>query len=87
MPIKHSMKIATLAVVAAFSFGCASTSDLQKVSDEAKRAQATANEAKTTSENALDVANQARSLASDSNARSMATEEKLNRMFKRSMYK
>jgi murein lipoprotein len=87
MTFKNLIKISALAAVAALGAGCATTGDLQKVSDEAKRAQATANEAKATAEQALDTANQARGLASDANARSMATEEKLNRMFKRSMYK
>jgi hypothetical protein len=37
--------------------------------------------------NAMDTANEAKSIAMDAKSVSMATEEKINRMFKKSMYK
>lgn len=87
MNFKNLMKISAVAAVAAFGAGCATTGDLEKVQAQAQSAQTSANDAKATAEQALDAANQAKTLAADANARSMATEEKLNRMFKRSMYK
>jgi murein lipoprotein len=87
MIFKNLTKISALALIAGLSIGCATTGDLQKVSDEAKRAQATANDAKSTAATALEEARGAKALASDANARSAATEEKINRMFKKSMYK
>jgi murein lipoprotein len=87
MIFKNLTKISALALIAGLSIGCATTGDLQKVSDEAKRAQATANDAKSTATTALEEARGAKALASDANARSAATEEKINRMFKKSMYK
>ena len=37
--------------------------------------------------NAMDTANEAKSMAGEAKSISMATEEKINRMFKKSMYK
>ncbi|MFZ1641150.1 MAG: alanine-zipper protein [Candidatus Contendobacter sp.] len=73
MSLKTVAKISALALIAGLTVGCASTSDLQKVQNDA-------NEAKTMARNAMDTANEAKSM-------SMATEEKINRMFKKSMYK
>jgi len=73
MSLKTVTKLSALALIAGLTVGCASTSDLQKVQNDA-------NEAKAMARNALDTANEAKSM-------SMATEEKINRMFKKSMYK
>lgn len=73
MSLKTVTKLSALALIAGLTVGCASTSDVQKAQNDA-------NEAKAMARTALDTANEAKSL-------SMATEEKINRMFKRSMYK
>ena len=73
MSIKTVTQLSALALIAGLTVGCASTSDLQKVQNDAI-------EAKSMARNALDTANEAKSM-------SMATEEKINRMFKKSMYK
>ena len=64
--IKTLTKVSVLALVAGLTVGCASTSDLQKVQNDA---------------------NEAKSIATDARSVSMATEEKINRMFKKSMFK
>lgn len=87
MNSKNLIKISALTLVAGLSVGCASTGSVAKVEDEARRAQATASEAQATANQALDAANQAKTMASDANSRTMAMEERMNRMFKRSMYK
>ncbi|MEE4377736.1 MAG: Lpp/OprI family alanine-zipper lipoprotein [Candidatus Competibacteraceae bacterium] len=87
MIFKPFMKISALALVAGLSVGCATTGDLEKVRAEALQAQATANDAKSASETALATANEARSMASESLSCCRANEERLNRVFKRSMYK
>ncbi|MBL8259706.1 MAG: hypothetical protein JNM60_07865 [Candidatus Competibacteraceae bacterium] len=73
MSLKALTKVSALVLIAGLTVGCASTSDVQK-------AQTDASEAKAMARNALDTANEAKSI-------SMATEEKINRMFKKSMYK
>lgn len=73
-------RLFALALVAGLSIGCATTSDLEAVRSEAQQAQATANQAKATADEALAVANEAKAM-------SMATEEKIDRMFRRSMLK
>ena len=80
MSMKSLTKISALALIAGLTDGCASTSDLQKVQNDA-------NEAKSMARNAMDTANEAKSMASEAKSISMATEEKINRMFKKSMYK
>jgi len=66
MSMKSLIKVSALALIAGLTVGCASTSDLQKVQNDA---------------------NEAKSMASEAKSISMATEEKINRMFKKSMYK
>ncbi len=78
--IKTLTKVSVLALVAGLTVGCASTSDLQKVQNDA-------NEAKSMARNAMDTANEAKSIATDARSFSMATEETINRMFKKSMFK
>ncbi|KAB2921705.1 MAG: hypothetical protein F9K25_20035 [Candidatus Contendobacter sp.] len=73
MSLKTVTKLSALALIAGLTVGCASTSDLAAVKKDA-------DEAKAMARNALDTANEAKSM-------SMATEEKINRMFKKSMYK
>ncbi|QQS55957.1 MAG: hypothetical protein IPM89_15000 [Candidatus Competibacteraceae bacterium] len=78
--MKSLTKVSALALIAGLTVGCASTSDLQKVQNDA-------NEAKSMARNAMDTANEAKSMAGEAKSISMATEEKINRMFKKSMYK
>ena len=78
--MKTLIKISALALIAGLTVGCASTSDLQKVQNDA-------NEAKGMASNAMGTANDAQSIAMEAKSMSMATEEKINRMFKKSMYK
>ena len=80
MSMKVLSKVSVLALIAGLTVGCASTSDLKAVQQEAT-------EAKSMARNALDTANEAKSIAMDARSVSMATEEKINRMFKKSMYK
>ena len=80
MSLKSLTKVSALALIAGLTVGCASTSDLQKVQNDA-------NEAKSMARNAMDTANEAKSMAGEAKSISMATEEKINRMFKKSMYK
>jgi hypothetical protein len=80
MSVKTLSKISMLALVAGLTVGCASTSDLKAVQQDA-------NEAKSMARNAMDTANEAKSIAMDAKSVSMVTEEKINRMFKKSMYK
>lgn len=80
MSVKTLSKISMLALTAGLMMGCASTSDLKAVQQDA-------NEAKSMARNAMDTANEAKSVAMDAKSVSMATEEKINRMFKKSMYK
>lgn len=85
MRIRDLMKVGTLAAATALTFGCATNSadlEMLKSQHEAdmQRAMDMASEANAKADEALRVANEA-------NSRSMATEEKLNRMFQRSMMK
>ena len=63
--IKTLTKVSVLALVAGLTVGCASTSDLQKVQNDA-------NEAKSMARNAMDTANEAKSIATDARSVSMA---------------
>lgn len=78
--MKNLIKVSALALIASLSVGCASTSDLAAVQKDA-------NEAKGMARNAMDTAGEAKSIALEAKSVSMATEEKINRMFKKSMYK
>lgn len=80
MSLKTLTKVSALALIAGLTVGCASTSDLAAVQKDA-------NEAKATARNALDTAGEAKSIAMEAKSISLATEEKINRMFKKSMYK
>jgi hypothetical protein len=73
MSLKTLTKFSTLALIAGLTVGCASTSDLQKAQNDAS-------EAKSMARQALDSVNAA-------NACCQENSEKLNRVFKKSMYK
>ena len=80
MPNKTVTKFAMLALIAGLTAGCASTSDLAAVQKDAT-------EAKSMARNAMDTASEAKTMAGEAKSMSMATEEKINRAFKRSMFK
>ena len=79
---------ASIALITIFGLtGCASTSDLQKVQDQAAQAQSTADAAAKDAADAKAAAAAAQATADEAKAQAMATDDKLNRMFKKSMYK
>lgn len=69
------------------SAGCATKGNVQQVSQETQTARQIAESAQQTANEALQAANEAKALAADSDERSQRTEESINRMFQRSMYK
>lgn len=73
-------RLSVLAIVLSLVGACASTSDLEAVRVLAQQAQDDAQMAKGTANEALATANEAMAL-------SRATDERINRMFKRSMLK
>ena len=85
--MKHTIKLLPLLLAIGLMGGCASTGDvealraeIQQIDSKADMAMATAEEAKRTSAEALEVAR-------DAKATSKATEEKLDRMFKKAKHK
>ena len=84
MSLKTLTKVSAAALVAALSVGCASTSDLEKVKQIAVAAQATANDAKQSADNALATANQC---CAENASRITALEQALNRDVKKFMRK
>lgn len=82
--IKTMTKFSALALAAGLTFGCATNGDLEKVRQEALDA---ANRANSTANQALATANEAKAIAEDAKAMSIATDDKINRMFQRSMVK
>ncbi|WP_020682051.1 Lpp/OprI family alanine-zipper lipoprotein [Marinobacterium rhizophilum] len=91
MRTRDMLKVSALAAFAALSFGCASSGDMRSMQQvheqDMQSVQASAESAKATADEALRVANEAKAMAAEANARSMATEEKINRMFQKSMMK
>ncbi len=78
--MKNLVSIFALTLIAGLTVGCASTTEIKAI-----RAEAT--EAKTIASNAMDKASEAKAIATEARSVSLATEEKINRMFKRSMFK
>jgi murein lipoprotein len=86
-------RILTLSIMAGLA-GCASTGDLDKLRAEVERVNDTANSAKAQAADATRTANEAKatadqalSTANDANATSAETQSKIDRMFKKAMYK
>ena len=73
MSLKTVTKLSALALIAGLTVGCASTSDLAAVKKDADEAKAMARQA-------MDTANETRSCCT-------ANEERLNRAYKKGMYK
>lgn len=74
------IRASLLATVLVAAGGCATSSDLDSIRAMAEQAQADASAARQTAEEARATANQAMQM-------SQATDERLNRMFRRSMQK
>jgi murein lipoprotein len=91
--VKAASTIVTLAAIAGLA-GCASTSEMDKLrseisqaNDTAQSASATADAARKEAAAASALASEAKATADDAKATSDATNEKIDRMFKKSMYK
>lgn len=89
-----SAKIAALALVVGLAGGCATTGQLNAANSAAQNAQTTARAAQSTAQAAKSTANQADQKAEEALQQSAAnkkaidaTNEKINRMFKKTMYK
>jgi murein lipoprotein len=85
--ILRLLKLSVLTTAITLTVGCASTQDLEAVRTMAAQAQADASAANATANNALAVAEEARTIANEALTASRATDERLNRMFKRAMLK
>ena len=89
------VKTSTLILTAAIALaGCASTSDMEQLRADVQQAQATADQAAAdaasamaTAEKAESTANAALSAAERAEATSKDTEARIDRMFKKAMYK
>lgn len=81
------LKISTIALSTVLVIGCVSTKDLDAVRALAEQAQSDANMAKSTANTALATADEAKAIANEALTASRATDERLNRMFKRAMLK
>ena len=91
--MKYVFTVAAISASVALS-GCATTGQLEElrsqvnaVRADADAAKADAAAARATANEAKDIANRALSTANEANARSIETETKIDRMFKRAMHK
>ena len=91
--MNNSVKVLALCIALGLT-GCASTKDLnmtksqiEQTNSTAEMALKTANEAKTTADEAKAIAQEAKATAEEAKATSATTENKLDRMFKKAMYK
>lgn len=81
------LKLSALTLAVGITAGCASSGDIETLRSEVANANAAAQRAQATADQALSTANEAKALATEANTRAMDTDEKINRMFKRSMFK
>lgn len=77
---KNAFRLAVCALAGSLLMGCASTKDLAQVRQMAQQA-------KSDAASATDTANEAKATAEQAMNMSKANEERLNRMYKRSMMK
>lgn len=84
---KTIIKASVLTLVAGLAVGCATQGALDEVRAEAQRASSMAGQAQSTANDAMQTANEARSMAADAQACCRENQERIDRMFKRSMYK
>lgn len=84
---KTIIKVSIVALAMGLSVGCATQGTLEEVRAEAQRASSLASQAQSTANAAQQTANEARSMAADAQACCRENQERIDRMFKRSMYK
>lgn len=91
--MKHTAKLLALLIVLGLA-GCAGTKDIESVRTQVEQANATAeaalqvaNEANLAAQEAKAIATEANATAQKANATSETTEDKIDRMFKKAMYK
>lgn len=84
--MKHAARLLALFSIIGLA-GCASNGDLDAVKALAQQANATAEAALQTANQANGTAQDAKMIAQDAQATSVATETKIDRMFKKAMYK
>ncbi|MCO6428882.1 Lpp/OprI family alanine-zipper lipoprotein [Nitrosomonas communis] len=91
--MKYAFTVAALSALVTLS-GCATTGQLEEVKSQlnavkadADAARSEAANARATADEAKDIANRALNTANEANARSIETETKIDRMFKRAMHK
>ena len=89
--LSRTLKVTTLAALIGLTAGCANNSELTKSVEAAKAAaesaQQTAEAAKSAADRAQQTADQALQSAGEANACCQQTNEKIDRMFKKSMEK
>ncbi len=81
------LRAAALVLTGGLAAGCASTGDLNSLRDDVQRALSQSGSAQNTANEALTTARRAEATASEAKAMAQATDERINRMFKRSMMK
>jgi len=84
--MRHTVKLLALFIAIGLT-GCATNGDLDALRVEVQQANATADAALKTSEEAKAIAQQANATAEDAKVTSAITESKIDRMFKKAMYK
>jgi len=84
--MRHTVKLLALFIAIGLT-GCATNGDLDALRVEVQQANATADAALKTSEEAKAIAQQANATAEDAKVTSAITESKMDRMFKKAMYK
>jgi murein lipoprotein len=85
--LRKGTKAGLLLAVLATTAGCATTSDLDEVRAEIQKANATAERAAADAASARQDAAAAKAAAEEAQREAAETNEKLDRMFKKSMYK
>lgn len=81
------VKIAAIALSVALMGGCATTDQINAIKAQAEQAQTTAQAAKSTADQANQKADEALQQSAANKKAIDETNEKINRMFKKSMYK
>ncbi len=85
--MKHTIKMLALLTVVGLMGGCATTGDVEALRAEIQQIDAKADTAIQTAEEAKMTSAEALQTAQDAKATSEATEEKIDRMFKKAMHK
>jgi murein lipoprotein len=87
MEVRNVTRAGLLMAALAITAGCASTGDVDELRAELERANAAAERAAADAASARQDAAAARAAAEQAQAEAVKTNEKLDRMFKKSMYK